>query len=62
MKTNFYKTAELGDVVVAAFDEAAHYSSDPRRVSRLATRAVLRMLRRARRLGRASGQLPVGVA
>ena len=61
MKTNFYKTVELGDVVVAAFDEAAHYSSDPRKVSRLATRAVLRMLRRARRLQRASAPMPVGV-
>jgi hypothetical protein len=60
MKTNFYKT--VGDVVVAAFDEAAHYSSDPRKVSHLATRAVLRMLRRARRLQRASGPMPVGVS
>lgn len=44
-----YKTAQLGDLVVAAFDKAARYSRDQRKVSRLATRAVARMLRRARR-------------
>ena len=47
MRTNVYKTAEIGDLVVAAFDKAAQYSTDPREVSRLATRAVMRMLRRA---------------
>jgi hypothetical protein len=39
---------ELGDLVVAAFEEAAHHSADPREVSRLATKAVVRMLRGGR--------------
>ena len=42
-----HTTAQLGDVVVTAFDEAAHYSTDPRVVSRLATRAVMLLLRPA---------------
>jgi len=47
MRTNVHKTAQLGELVVAAFDKAEHYSTDPREVSRLATQAVMRMLRRA---------------
>jgi hypothetical protein len=43
------QTAELGELVVAAFDEATRYSTDPREVSRLATRAVMDIVRRARR-------------
>ena len=31
------KSAELGEVVEAVFDKAAHYSADPKEVSRLAT-------------------------
>lgn len=34
----------LGDLVVAAYDEAARYSADPREVSRLAEQVVLRLL------------------
>ena len=49
MRTNVHKTAQFGDLVVAAFDMAAQYSADPREVSRLATRAVLHMLRRTQR-------------
>jgi hypothetical protein len=45
MHTNAHETAQLGELVVAAFDEAAQYSSDPREVSRLATRAVMHLLR-----------------
>ena len=48
MRTHAFKTAPLGDLVVAVFDEAAHYSTDPREVSRLATRAVAHILRCAR--------------
>ena len=48
MRTNLRKTAELGDVVAAAFDNAADYSTNPRRVSRLVTRAVALMLRSQR--------------
>ena len=43
-------TARLGDLIVAAFDEAARYSADPREVSRLATQAVRYLMRRASRL------------
>jgi hypothetical protein len=50
MKTNVQKTAQLGELVAAAFDNAAHYSTDPREVSRLATQAVMNMLRRAGRI------------
>ncbi len=39
------KTAQLGEVVAAAFDRAALYSTDPREVSRLATQAIAHMLR-----------------
>jgi hypothetical protein len=49
MRTDAHETAQLGELVVAAFDEAAQYSSDPREVSRLATRAVMQMLRRVRK-------------
>jgi hypothetical protein len=44
MRTHAHKTAQLGELVVAAFDEAARYSADPREVSRLATQAVVHML------------------
>jgi len=40
---------QLGELVVAAFDKAAQLSSDPREISRLATTAVMRILRRARK-------------
>jgi len=39
----------LGDLIEAAFDKAAQYSADPEVVSHLATSAVTRMLRRARK-------------
>jgi len=31
VRTNIHKTAQLGELVVAAFDGAASYSADPRR-------------------------------
>lgn len=43
-------TARLGDLIAAAFDEAARYSADPREVSRLATQAVRYLMRRTGRL------------
>jgi hypothetical protein len=49
VRTHIYKTAQVGELVAAAFDSAASYSSDPREVSRLATQTVAHMLRRARR-------------
>ena len=39
MGTNVRKTVLLGELVVAAFDIAAQYSSDPRVISLLATLA-----------------------
>lgn len=48
MRSRVLKTVPLGDLVVAAFDSAASYSTDPRIVSLLATRVVARMLRRSR--------------
>jgi hypothetical protein len=47
MRPQVHKTAQFGELVVAAFDNAAHYSTDPREVSRLATQAVAHILRRA---------------
>ena len=49
MRTQVRETAQFGEFVVAAFDNAARYSTDPREVSRLATRAVAHVLRYARR-------------
>jgi hypothetical protein len=48
MRTNVRKTVQLGELVVAAFDKAAQFTTDAQEISRLATRAVMRMLRRAR--------------
>ncbi len=48
MRADLRKTASLGEVVAAAFDKAADYSTDPRKVSRLVTRAVALMLRTQR--------------
>ncbi len=48
MRTQVHKTAQFGELVVAAFDGAADYSTDPREVSRLATQAVAHILRHAR--------------
>jgi hypothetical protein len=44
MRTDMVKTVQLGELVVAAFDQAAHWSSDPTEVSRLATRVVTHVL------------------
>ena len=49
MRANLRKTAELGEVVVTAFDKAGFYSADPREVAQLATRAIAFMLRPQRR-------------
>ena len=47
MMRNPRKTAELGEVILTAFDEAAQYTADPRTVARLASLAVLRLWRRS---------------
>ena len=59
MKRRTHGTARLGDLIAAAFDEAARYSADPREVSRLATQAVRYLLRRA---GRTPVPLPAACA
>ncbi|MBN1773250.1 MAG: hypothetical protein JXB32_18455 [Deltaproteobacteria bacterium] len=51
--TDGRKTAPLGDLVVAAFDEAAIFSTDPLEVSRLATLTVIDLLRWAPRMAAA---------
>jgi len=45
--TGDVKTVQLGDLIVAAFDEAARWSTSPAEVSRLATRVITHMLRHA---------------
>lgn len=47
MKRNAPKAVPLGELVVAFFDIAAQYSTDPLEISRLASKAVLARLRRA---------------
>ncbi len=50
VKRRTHGTARLGDLIAAAFDEAARYGADPREVSRLATQAVMHLMRRAGRM------------
>jgi len=45
MRTRVNRTAQFGDLVAAAFDQAACYSGDSREVARLAAGAVTLMLR-----------------
>ena len=52
MSTHLRKSVPFGDLVVAAFDEAAQFGSDSEEVSRLAVRALRHMLRRARPSGK----------
>ena len=58
MRADRRRTAELGEVVAAAFDKAAHYSTNPRKVSRLVTRAIALMLR-SQRVRTASSRWPL---
>ena len=41
--------AQLGELVVAAYDDTERDTVDPREVARLATRVVIHMVRHARR-------------
>ena len=47
MQTQVPKTVPLGDLISAAFDEAAQYSADPREVERMAVKAVEDLLAHA---------------
>ncbi len=60
MRATLRRTAELGEVVAAAFDKAAHYSSNPKQVSRLVTRAVA-LMRRTQRIRTTSARWPLFV-
>jgi hypothetical protein len=51
MKKTTRKTARLGELIAAVFDEAARYSIDPREVSRLAAHAVSHLMLRPRMAG-----------
>jgi hypothetical protein len=44
MNAKLHAPIQLGELVAAAFDEAAHFGSNPREVSRLATHAVMHIL------------------
>jgi hypothetical protein len=50
MKTRTPEAAPLGDLIAAAFDEAARYRTDPDEVARLAAQTVRYLLRRAQRI------------
>ena len=64
MKTHTHKRAELGDLVVAAYDEALRYSTDPREVSQLANKVVLHLLQvlPGRRIARPRSKSPKPVS
>ena len=49
MTTQGNKTVQVGQLIEAAYDQAAQFSSDPDEVSRLASIAVTRILLRHRR-------------
>jgi hypothetical protein len=48
MRRHARKTVLLGDLVVAAFDQAARFGLDPRAASRLALRLLRPLLERPR--------------
>ena len=58
MSADLRKTAELGEVVAAAFDKAEDYSTNPRKVSQLVTRAVA-LMRRTQRTRTTSSRWPL---
>lgn len=49
MKVRVSKTVTLGELVIAAFDRAAQFSTDPTKISRLAAQRVTYVLERALR-------------
>ena len=53
MEAKTHTTKMLGDLIADAFDEAARRTADPKEASRLATEAVIRLLRGARWLSAA---------
>ncbi len=61
MSAQYEDPAELGDLIAAAFDEAARFSNDPREVSRLATQAITHMLEGVRKAGPAHPENPAAL-
>jgi hypothetical protein len=59
MRTHAHTTVQLGQLIVAVFDEAAQYGTTPEEVSRLATTVVTRMLRSARNRLSIGSPLPI---
>jgi hypothetical protein len=57
VKTQFQTAVELGELILAVFDEAEEYSDDPREVARLATQAVTDMLWSAPKLASSPARL-----
>jgi hypothetical protein len=57
MSTQVHTIVPFGELVAAAFDEAARYSKDPRQVSRLARRAVRHLLWRGRKTSASARRL-----
>jgi hypothetical protein len=49
MHIRIHETIQVGDLIVAAYDEAARQTSDAREASRVATRVVTQFLLRAPR-------------
>jgi len=49
MHIRIHETMQVGDLIAAAYDEAARQTSDADEASRVATRVVTRFLRGARR-------------
>jgi chaperonin GroES len=49
MRIRIHETMQVGDLIAAAYDEAARQTSDPRDVSRVATQVVSQFLESARR-------------
>jgi len=47
LRTDTHDRVQLGELIAAAFDDAAQLSKDQREVSRLATELVIHMLRPA---------------
>jgi hypothetical protein len=59
LETRSQTTAQLGELVVAAFDKAGDYSANQREVAQMATRVVIHMLRHMRWARRPQGRLRV---
>jgi hypothetical protein len=49
MQIHIHETMQVGDLIAAAYDEAARQTSDAGEASRVATRVVARLLESARR-------------